>query len=168
MSFSDLPPDINRLIANLPEMTIGDIHALCRTHRGFNEAVCRQNDHLNSVLREVRERLTDHYDVIRDRTLAELEEDLALPQRNIADITLLRSKGYEKPNYNKFNRFQMLQGLRARGFRGLTNRPKQTLITLLEGNTPEGYTVMERQTGAGDEALQLHLVPESYSIDRNA
>lgn len=96
MSFAVLPPDVKRIIGNLPDMTIGDIHALCRTNRAFNESVCRQNEHLKSVLREVHEKLTDNYDVIRGKTLAEIEADLKdfNSQRN---ILRLKRKGYEKP-----------------------------------------------------------------------
>lgn len=80
MSFVNLPPDVNRMIANLPNMTIGDIHALCRSHRGFNESVCKQNENLKNVLREVRVKLTERYSVIKNKTLNELEDDLHLPR----------------------------------------------------------------------------------------
>lgn len=95
MSSHTLPPDINRLIANLPNMTIGDIHSLCRSHRSFNESVCRQNEHLKNILREAREKLTDYYAVIKSKTPSELESDLKSlsEQPNIYEFV---EKGYEK------------------------------------------------------------------------
>lgn len=158
MSLRDLPSDINRLIAGLPDMTIGDIRALCRTHRAFNEAVCRQNNHFSTVLREARERLTDYYDVVKKKTFAELEEDLALPQETIRDIRLLRRRGYKKPSYDRFTRMDMLNELYGYGFQGLGNQSKAILMVLLDGVTPKGYSIQERHVRREDEAPVLYLV----------
>lgn len=95
-SILNLPPDVKRIVANYSNMTIGDIHSLCRSHRAFNEAICEKDVRLKKTLQQVREKLTENYDNIKTKTLTELEDDLALLHNLTSEKEAkLRSKGYE-------------------------------------------------------------------------
>lgn len=165
MSLVELPPDVKRIIANLSNLTISDIRNLCRTYRGFNESVCKQNQHLKDVLRQVRAELTDNYAVIKGKTLTELEQDLQMLQ-SIANIDLLRNTGYEKANYNRFTRVQMILELGGRRYRGIGHLPRSALITILEGGVPEGFRLITRRPRVEDEAISYDVmqVPEEDPV----
>lgn len=95
MSIRLLPPDVNRLIANAPGMTIGDIHNLSRAVREFNK-VYRQNGPLRQLINKARRELSKYYDVIRRRTPTELETDLS-SLKGRPNLFRMIEKGYEKP-----------------------------------------------------------------------
>lgn len=159
MSFRSLPADINRLLANLPTMTVGDIHSLCRSYPEFNTAVCRQNEDLKNILNQARESLTEYYDVIKTKTPTEIKTDLKSLQGR-PNLFRLIEKGYEKAVRNRTDYNSHL-------FQKLSDRiveygQDHIMETLLEENPNWAGPILKAAVKFGREDLVRRFTTPQY------